>query len=122
MMHPQQRKRRRGVFLTAQGFKKLQAAQSEAEIKENDGIPYTLEALSERTGLNPHTLSKIYTCKAGVDKRSLIRCFSAFNLKLEPNDYEQLASQLETIEGLGRAREQRSPDLGADLADKFRHF
>ncbi len=110
MTHPQKPRRKRGLLLTPQGLKKLQAAQSEAKIRENDGIPYTLEALSERTGLNPHTLSKIYTCKAGVDKRSLIRYFSTFNLKLETNDYEQLAPQLETIEGLGRAREQRSPD------------
>jgi transcriptional regulator with XRE-family HTH domain len=92
-MHSQKRRRRRGVLITLQGLKKLQAAQSEVEISENDGITYTLETLSERTGLDPHTLSKIYTGKVKVDKRSLNRCFRAFNLRLDTSDYEQPVSQ-----------------------------
>ncbi len=48
-MNSQKRRRRRGVILTPQGLKKLQAAKSQAESDENDGIRYTLEDLSDRT-------------------------------------------------------------------------
>jgi NB-ARC domain len=89
MINLQQRRRRRGVLLTCQGLNKLQAAISEAEIQENNGMRYTLEVLSDRTKLDPHTLIKIYTCKAPVDKRTLNTCFEAFNLLLKPSDYQQ---------------------------------
>ena len=79
--------RRRGVILTSQALKKLQKAKLESEISDNNGIAYTLEALSVRTGLDPHTLIKIFTCERRVDRRTLSRCFQAFNLSLEPNDY-----------------------------------
>ncbi|RUS94398.1 hypothetical protein DSM106972_093830 [Dulcicalothrix desertica PCC 7102] len=84
-----QQKRRRGVILTNQGLKRLQAATSESEIQDNYGIRYTLNTLSERTCLDPHTLVKIYTCKARVDKRTLSTCFEAFNISLAPTDYYQ---------------------------------
>ncbi|MGD1806742.1 AAA-like domain-containing protein [Dapis sp. BLCC M126] len=77
--------RRRGVTLTSQGSRKLSEAKSKAEIEQNQR--YTLESLSEKTGLTPNTLSKIFTCSSGVDKRTLKCCFHAFNLTLLADDY-----------------------------------
>jgi DNA-binding MarR family transcriptional regulator len=88
-MNPQKQRRRRGVILTAKGLKKLQIAKSEAESDENDDKRYTLENLNIRTGLDPDTLMKVFACEAGVDKRTLTICFRAFNLQLEPTDYQQ---------------------------------
>ena len=87
-MKPQPQKRRRGVILTPQGFNKLLAAKYEAESCENCDKRFTLEALSFRTGLDPDTLMKIFSCKVRVDKQTLNRCFQAFKLQLEPNDYQ----------------------------------
>ncbi len=78
--------RRRGVTLTALGSRKLNQAKATAEIEHNFQR-YTLEALSESTGLTPTTLSKIFNGSAGVDKRSLQLCFEAFDLTLLADDY-----------------------------------
>lgn len=86
-MHLQKTRRRRGLLLTSQGLKKLQTAKSKAEIGENSGNRYTLEALNERTGLSVDTLMKIFACELGVDKQTLKYCFQAFNLVLEQSDY-----------------------------------
>jgi hypothetical protein len=86
-MYLQKTRRRRGVILTPQGLKKLQTAKSEAEMRENSGNRYTLEALNERTGLSVDTLMKIFACELGVDKQTLKYCFQAFNLVLEQSDY-----------------------------------
>lgn len=87
-MNLPKRRRRRGVILTHQGFLKFQAAKSQAESCENEDSCYTLEGLSDRTGLDPDTLMKVLGCEVGVDKRTLYRCFRAFNLVLEPSDYK----------------------------------
>lgn len=79
--------RRRGVILTATGLEKLQKAKSEAESQEKSGQHYTLEELSERTGLSVDTLMKIFAGEVGVDKQSLKCCFQAFDLLLESRDY-----------------------------------
>ncbi|MGB3189300.1 MAG: AAA-like domain-containing protein [Limnoraphis sp.] len=78
--------RRRGVTLTAKGFRKLCQAKAEPESEQNYKR-YTLESLSEKTGLTPTTLSKIFTASSGVDKRTLKRCFNAFDLSLLTDDY-----------------------------------
>ncbi len=95
-MKEQKRKRQRGVVLTDQGLKKLQAAVSKAEIEQNNCIPYTLEVLSDRIGIDPHTLSKVFRCENKVDKRTLNYCFKAFNLELESNDYFQPRCKVES--------------------------
>ncbi|BAY89503.1 MULTISPECIES: AAA-like domain-containing protein [unclassified Tolypothrix] len=87
-MYLQKTRRRRGVLLTPEGLKKLQTAKSEAEMLENSGNRYTLEALNERTSLSVDTLMKIFACEVGVDKQTLKYCFQAFNLVLERSDYE----------------------------------
>jgi hypothetical protein len=87
-MNLQRRRRQRGVILTPRGLKKLQTARSQAEIDENNGNRYTLEALSDRTELDPDTLVKVFAKKVKVDKRTINRCFAAFNLTLESSDYQ----------------------------------
>lgn len=86
-MDSQKARRRRGVILTPEGLKKLQTAKSEAEMEENSGNRYTLEALNERTGLSTDTLMKIFAGEIGVDKQTLKSCFQAFNLVLGQRDY-----------------------------------
>lgn len=83
------KRRRRGVILTTQGLEKLQEAKSKAEFQENYGNRYTLEALSERTGLAVDTLMKVFAGETGVDKQTLKICFNAFNLVLKSSDYYQ---------------------------------
>ncbi|MDJ0576705.1 MAG: AAA-like domain-containing protein [Xenococcaceae cyanobacterium MO_234.B1] len=80
-------RRRRGIILTAQGWEKLLWAKSDAEYEDNSGHRYTLEALSELTGLDPNTLSKVWSQSTPVDKKTLLSCFAAFNLTLTPTDY-----------------------------------
>lgn len=84
--------RRRGVILTDRGLKKLNQAKSEIEI-EQDFKRCTLAYLSQKTGLTPNTLSKVFIGCAGVDKQTLLNCFRAFNLTLETDDYIYLKSQ-----------------------------
>ncbi|GAB4239685.1 MAG: hypothetical protein Kow00121_66300 [Elainellaceae cyanobacterium] len=103
MTQPDQpkRRRRRGVILTPHGLQKLQNAKSDAEFEENAGNRYTLEAMSERTGLAVDTLMKVFACESGVDKQTLKYCFRAFNLTLEPKDYcfpEQQEGEEQSIE------------------------
>ena len=81
------KERRRGVILTSKALEKLQEAKLEMEIRKNNGISYTLEALSVHTGLDSHTLIKVFNRETGVDRRTLSRCFQAFNLLLESSDY-----------------------------------
>ncbi|MGH7998873.1 MAG: NB-ARC domain-containing protein [Brasilonema sp.] len=121
MTHLQQR-RQRGVLLTAQGLKKLQAATSEAEVQENHGIRYTLEALSDRTSLDPHTLIKVYNCEARVDKRTLSRCFSAFHLQLEPSDYYQPFQPDEVIRAQHSIENSISPAHDHKTAEDSDYF
>ena len=85
--------RRRGAILTAQGLRKLNQAKSQTEI-EQDFKRYTLETLSEKTGLTANTLSKVFIGSAGVDKRTLESCFRAFNLTLQTEDYLYLNPQM----------------------------
>ena len=96
-MNGQQYRRKRGVILSPQGFQKLQTAKSQAEIWQNSGNRYTLEALNEQTGLSADTLMKVFKCEAGVDKQTLKCCFKAFNLSLEPGDYFQPDLQIEEM-------------------------
>ncbi|MEB3214943.1 MAG: helix-turn-helix transcriptional regulator, partial [Nostocales cyanobacterium 94392] len=92
--------RRRGATLTAQGFKKLNQAKAEVEIQQNFKR-YTLEDLSEKTGLTPNTLSKVFNASVGVDKRTLECCFNAFNLTLLKEDYLYLEPDKDNFADIG---------------------
>lgn len=80
------RVRKRGIVLTDRGLRKLNLAKINAE-NERGFKRYTLESLSEKTGLTPTTLSKIFTGSAGVDKRTLKLCFEVFDLTLVAEDF-----------------------------------
>ncbi|NET05637.1 MAG: serine/threonine protein kinase [Symploca sp. SIO2B6] len=80
-------RRKRGVILTPQGLQKLNLAKCNAEFENNHGNRYTLEAMSERTGLAINTLSKVFAAETRVDKQTIKGCFRAFNLALESSDY-----------------------------------
>ena len=84
-----QRQRRRGAVLSKQGLAKLHHAKTQKSVDQNLRR-YTLEYLSETTGLSPNTLSKIFMGSVGVDKQSLEKCFHAFDLPLENSDYYHL--------------------------------
>lgn len=64
-------KRKRGVVLTPEGLRRLRAAIASAEIWDNDGDRYTIEALSQRIGLDPKTIAKVLDSNQGLDKRTL---------------------------------------------------
>lgn len=100
MTQPQQTKqrRRRGVILTSEGLNKLKQAKAQAEDQENNGYRYTLEALSQRTGLAIDTLMKVFACETGVDKKTLKDCFKGFNLILEVGDFYRPEPDDEIIE------------------------
>ena len=82
------RKRKRGSILTYQGLDKLKNAIKTKEYAENNGKRFTLDNLSNQTDLDSHTLCKIFNCNVRVDKKSLVKCFEAFNLVLEADDYQ----------------------------------
>jgi len=82
------RKRKRGTILTIQGLNKLENAIKTKEYSENNGKRFTLDNLSIQTELDSHTLCKIFNCNIRVDKKSLVKCFKAFNLVLEADDYQ----------------------------------
>lgn len=82
------RKRKRGTILTFQGLNKLEKAIKIREYSENNSKRFTLDHLSSQTGLDSHTLCKIFNCNVRVDKKSLVKCFKAFNLVLEADDYQ----------------------------------
>ena len=83
---PKQR-RKRGVVLTEVGLQRLRQAIHQAEIADLESPHYTLEALSDRIGLDPKTIAKILEGDVGLDKGSLERCFQAFDLNLASTDY-----------------------------------
>ena len=85
---PPIRKRRRGVILTPSGLEKLNDAKKEAEFEEKKGARFTLEDLSERTGLAVDTLMRVQGAEVAVDRETLKCCFRAFNLSFDTNDYE----------------------------------
>ncbi|MGB3509570.1 MAG: AAA-like domain-containing protein [Microcoleaceae cyanobacterium] len=87
--------RRRGVKLTDQALRKLIQAKTEAEIEQNKR--YTLEFISEKTGLTPNTLSKIFIGSVGVDKQTLKCCFHTFNITLTEEDYLYLKSNQDNL-------------------------
>jgi transcriptional regulator with XRE-family HTH domain len=91
----QPQKRRRGFVLSIQGWQRLQAAELYSASQDNHNKPYTLEQLSERTGLSVRTLTKIRRRQQLVDQPSLAACFEAFGLVLEPDDLIRQPSEVD---------------------------
>ncbi len=86
-MVAQKRRRKRGVILTQSGLERLQTAKTNTEYTQNQGQRYTLEGLSELTGIGLDTLSKVLKRETRVDKQTLKCCFQAFGTELTPADY-----------------------------------
>jgi len=81
------RRRRRGIILTPVGLQKLLDAKTNVEFEDNHGNRFTLEALSERTGLAVDTLTKVFACESKVDKQTLKILYRSFDLNLNPEDF-----------------------------------
>src|SRR4028118_2355631 len=73
--------RKRGRILSDKGLKKLEDA-----IWERFRDDYTKHQLSEMTGLDSDTVTKILRREEGVDKRSIKRLFNPFGLELDESD------------------------------------
>jgi transcriptional regulator with XRE-family HTH domain len=97
---PNSNRRRRGVYLSAQGWQRLQAAEQLSAMRDNGGKAYTLEQLSTRTGLSPNTLTKARRRQRPVDFPTLETYFQAFNLVPQDDDYLADGEKPESSPGL----------------------
>ncbi|MEO0374983.1 MAG: NB-ARC domain-containing protein, partial [Cyanobacteria bacterium P01_A01_bin.17] len=73
--------------LSSQGWERLQIAEAQQAAKDNNRQPYTLEALTEITGLSINTLTKVRSGKNPVDRQTVTAYFEAFGLTLTTEDY-----------------------------------
>jgi len=80
-------RRKRGVLLTPKGLQKLQEAKLHSEAEENYGMRYTLEEMSDRSGLYTATISKVLNREGGVDRKTIEALFESFNINLDKTDY-----------------------------------
>ncbi len=90
-------KRKRGIALTANGLRRLNQAIQAAEVAEHEGKRFTAEELSQRVGVSTSTLSRLWTSKAGVDRRSLTLLFNAFNLILLESDWQPVGDEADIL-------------------------
>ncbi|MEH2240214.1 NB-ARC domain-containing protein [Nostoc sp.] len=93
-------RRKRGVALTTKGLQKIKEAKHQSEAKENFGNRYTLEEMSARSGLYSATISKVLNREGGVDKQTIEKLFSAFNLKIDKSDYLSSNTRLDWGEAI----------------------
>lgn len=91
-MSEQKQKRSRGLIFTDKGLQKLQLIILSRESAKENGKKYTLEELSEITGLAYNTVFKVLKRKKGVDKRTLVKFLMAFDLELNSDDCTLLDS------------------------------
>ncbi|MCC5650101.1 hypothetical protein LC609_09670 [Nostoc sp. XA013] len=93
-------RRKRGVALTNKGLQKIKEAKHQSEAKENFGNRYTLEEMSVRSGLYSATISKVLNREGGVDKQTIEKLFSAFQLKIDKSDYSSSNTRLDWGEAI----------------------
>ncbi|MFN6480031.1 NB-ARC domain-containing protein [Nostoc sp. DedQUE07] len=93
-------RRKRGVALTTKGLQKIKEAKHQLEAKENFGNRYTLEEMSVRSGLYSATISKVLNREGGVDKQTIEKLFSVFNLKIDKSDYSSSNTRLDWGEAI----------------------
>jgi NB-ARC domain len=86
-MNLQNWRRKRGVILSSKGLNTLIEARRRSEEKENFGNRYTLEEISERSGLYSGTISKVINQEGAVDKKSIEEIFKVFGVKSDASDY-----------------------------------
>jgi WD40 repeat protein len=93
-------RRKRGVALTSKGLQKIKEAKHQSEAKENFGNKYSLEEMSARSGLYSATISKVMNREGGVDKQTIEKLFSAFQLKIDKSDYSSSNTRLDWGEAI----------------------
>ncbi|MDY6898795.1 MAG: NB-ARC domain-containing protein, partial [Cyanobacteriota bacterium] len=91
-MSQQKQKRSRGLIFTDEGLQKLQSTIPLGESRDQLRKKHTYEEFSEITGLAYNTVFKVLKRNKGVDKRTLVQFFMAFDLELTRNDYTLLDS------------------------------
>ncbi|EDX83196.1 hypothetical protein S7335_375 [Synechococcus sp. PCC 7335] len=91
--------RRRGVVLTPVGKARLERAmQDELEKTHPYKIRFTLENLTDRTGLSKDTVAKVLAAEKTVDKGTLNKFFGAFDITLEESDYVKPTNASERVQ------------------------
>jgi transcriptional regulator with XRE-family HTH domain len=85
---PRPAKRKRGILLSPKGWHRLQVAEQQSLEREgSQSKGYTLQELSDLTGLSANTLARVRGRKIAVDQQTLEAYFRAFELNLMPEDY-----------------------------------
>ncbi|NJR21632.1 MAG: hypothetical protein HC786_05355, partial [Richelia sp. CSU_2_1] len=84
-----QKRKCRGVILSERGLQRFQEAVERSAIAKNGGYAYTLEQLSNLTGVSVRSIGRMRSCKTPVDRQTLEDLFSTFNLTLTDRDYIQ---------------------------------
>ncbi len=120
-MQLQKAKRYRGVILTDRGWEEFQAAKVRAELAENAGDRFTLEELSEHTGLSLNTIAKVLGRNEPVDKQSLQWAFRAFGLELDKNDYTRPREEEVIGGGLVPSEDVGATSALAEIAAEQEH-
>ncbi|WP_039726243.1 AAA-like domain-containing protein [Leptolyngbya iicbica] len=86
-------KRQRGVFLSAEGRRRLTAAINQAAVLMNQGDRFTAADISQQTGVSKSTISRLWSGKVGVDHKSVQLIFSTFDLELTLDDLQSPQSK-----------------------------
>ena len=86
-MGSSKRQRNRGFLLSDRGKLRLETARHKAEKLNNEGKRYTVEQLSQITGLDLSTVTRVLDTSIRIDRRTLERFFQGFNLDLEAKDF-----------------------------------
>jgi transcriptional regulator with XRE-family HTH domain len=107
---PQPIKRKRGIVLSPKGWQRLQAAEQRSISQDHLGKSYTLQELSDRTGLSPNTLARVRSRRVAVDQQTLESYFRAFDLSLSVDDYTDSEAGL----AIGRQQVPLSGQLPLD--------
>ncbi|WP_264326759.1 AAA-like domain-containing protein [Romeriopsis navalis] len=103
-------KRKRGVLLSARGWQRLQAAEQRSSEAGSGSKSYTLQELSDLTGLSANTLARVRGRKIAVDQHTLDTYFQAFDLTLAVDDY----SDADSLSNLTRSQVPPSGQLALD--------
>ncbi len=98
----------RGIILTPQGWQKLQETVDKYEYQEKYGEKLTIEDLSDLTGLDRGTVSKVLNREEGVDRRTLERFLKAFDLSLDKSDYTKPSAKVDNSE-VDNIEQKREP-------------
>ena len=92
-------RRRRGVVLTAQGLKKLHAARLAVTNRRGERGKATVADLSELSGLDDATVSRVFSRRSGVDRQTIARLFEALDTALDADDFSYAAGESPSTNG-----------------------